>query len=226
MNSIATYIDHTFLHPTAVYIDIKKICDEACCYHFAAACIPPTFVPAAREWLAGTGVKLATVIGFPFGYSDPTAKLAESREAIKGGADELDVVINLVALKNKMPCILRKEMEDIIILAHDNGRKVKVIIESGILTDEEIISCCDLYSGLGADFLKTSTGYAEKGASVHAVGLMKKNLPETVKIKASGGIRDFYFASQLVDAGASRLGCSASIAIVAGEARANVKQEE
>ncbi len=160
---------------------------------------------------------MATVIGFPFGYSTATAKQAETDQAITDGADELDVVINLVALKAGNTGLLEAEIKGILAAAHRHDRLVKVIIESGILLTEEIIQCCHLYAAAGVDFVKTSTGYAEKGASVEAVQLMRKHLPSTIQVKASGGIRTYTFARELVDAGATRLGCSASVAIVTGE---------
>jgi deoxyribose-phosphate aldolase len=137
-------------------------------------------------------------------------------QAIADGADELDIVISLVALKEGDWAQLEDEMRVLTEQAHSAGKIVKVIIESGILTDEEIIHCCSVYSRVGVDFLKTSTGYAEKGATVAAVRLMREHLPPQVKIKASGGIRDYTFAAALVEAGADRLGCSASVEIVKG----------
>jgi deoxyribose-phosphate aldolase len=133
------------------------------------------------------------------------------------GADELDVVINLIALKEEAWSRLESEMRALVGPIHKAARLVKVIIESGVLTDEEIIRCCEVYGGLGVDFLKTSTGYAERGATVEAVRLMRAHLPSTVRIKASGGIRTYALARQLIDAGADRLGCSASVEIVNGE---------
>jgi deoxyribose-phosphate aldolase len=215
--NIAQYIDHTLLKPTATSDEIKKICEEAVQYKFAAVCVPPPLIALSKKYLAGSSVKVATVIGFPFGYSVTTAKQAEAEQAVQDGADELDMVINLVALRNKDMATLEAEVKAVTAIAHQHGRLVKVIIESGILTDEEIIQCCTLYAAVGVDFVKTSTGYAEKGASVEAVQLMRKHLPSTVQIKASGGIRTYTFARQLVEAGATRLGCSASVAIVTGE---------
>jgi len=215
--NIASYIDHTVLKPTTTNDDIKKVCEEAIQFRFAAVCVPPPMVRKAKTLLQDSGVKTATVIGFPFGYSIARAKLAEAQQAIQDGADELDVVINLVALKNNAWSYLEQEMEDIVELCHKNERLVKVIIESGVLTDEEIIKCCNIYANLKVDYVKTSTGYAEKGATIEAVKLMRANLPSEIKIKASGGIRNYEFAKQLVDAGADRLGCSASVAIVKGE---------
>jgi deoxyribose-phosphate aldolase len=228
--NIASYIDHTILKPTTTHIEIARICEEARQYSFAAVCVPPPFVREARRILSGPGhghtagtktmpmspVKIATVIGFPFGYSVRKAKLEEAEQAIADGADELDVVINLVALKNGYWDYLEKEMNSLTDCIHAHGRIVKVIIESGVLQDDEIIRCCDLYSKVGVDFLKTSTGYAEKGATIGAIQLMRRHLPPAIRIKASGGIREYTFAHQLIEAGAERLGCSASIAIVKG----------
>ena len=180
------YIDHTILKPTCLVSDIKKLCAEAKQYDFAAVCVPPNFVQLAKEQVAGSDVKVATVIGFPFGYSATEAKIAEIILAMVDGADELD-------------------------------------IESGVLTNDEIIKCCDIYGIAGIDFLKTSTGYAEKGASVEAVQLFRKHLPEAVHIKASGGIRDYATAQQMIDAGATRIGCSAGVAIVTGADTKNLK---
>lgn len=212
--NIASYIDHTLLKPSATIQDIKKLCAEALEHRFFAVCVPPPLVKNARSALQNSTVKTATVIGFPFGYSIARAKLAEAQQAIQDGADELDVVINLVALKNNAWDYLRLEMESIVEAAHAKEKIVKVIIESGILTNEEIIKCCEMYAAAGADFLKTSTGYAEKSATVEAVQLMRANLPSTIRIKASGGIRTYEQAVQMIEAGAARLGCSASVAIV------------
>jgi len=211
--TLASHIDHTILKPTTTLFDIEKICNEALEYGFAAVCVPPPFVAVAQAF----GVRTATVIGFPFGYSAVAAKLAEIGQVIADGVDELDIVINLVLLKGERWPELEEEMTVLTTRAHAAGKIVKVIIESGILSDEEIIQCCKLYSRVGVDFLKTSTGYAEKGASVEAVRLMRQHLPAGIRIKASGGIRDAAFARQLIAAGADRLGCSASVAIVKEE---------
>jgi deoxyribose-phosphate aldolase len=218
--NIAQYIDHTLLKPTTTIADLKKVCEEALQYNFYSVCIPPPLVKNAVSILNNTAkssIKAATVIGFPFGYSVARAKLAEVQQAIQDGADELDVVINLVALKNKAWQYLELEMESIVEIVHASNKLVKVIIESGVLTDEEIIKCCEIYTKTGVDFLKTSTGYAEKGATIEAVQLMRAHLPSSIKIKASGGIRTFEQAEQFIKAGADRLGCSASVAIVNGQ---------
>ncbi|MCF3111560.1 deoxyribose-phosphate aldolase [Niabella sp. CC-SYL272] len=214
---IAKYIDHTILKPTTLVRDIEKLCSEAKQYGFAAVCVPPPFVKKAKALLEGSAVKTATVIGFPFGYSAIEAKLAEVLLALVDGVDELDIVINLIALKNNDWQYLANEINHLMPVIKEKGKVIKIIIESGVLTDDEIIKCCELYGAAGIDYLKTSTGYAEKGASVHAVQLFKKHLPPHVQIKASGGIRDYAFAKELVDAGATRLGCSAGVTIVTGE---------
>jgi len=206
--NLASYIDYTLLKPTCTYADIKKLCQEAIQYKFAAVCVPPFMVSFAKEQLTGTHLRLATVVGFPFGYQVADVKLVETRRAIDEGADELDIVINLSALKSGSWTYLENEMEPLVGISHDYHKLVKVIIETGVLTDDEIIRCCQVYGKLGVDFLKTSTGYAEKGATLEAVKLIRKNAPGPVRIKASGGIRDFDFARQLIEAGAERIGTS------------------
>ncbi|QEC68682.1 deoxyribose-phosphate aldolase [Panacibacter ginsenosidivorans] len=208
------YIDHTILKPTTLVTDIEQLCSEAKQYDFAAVCVPPPFVQKAKQLLEGSDTKTATVIGFPFGYSAIEAKIAEILLAMVDGADELDMVINLIALKNNDWQYLANEINHIMPVVKQKNKIIKIIIESGVLTNDEIIKCCDLYGAAGIDYLKTSTGYAEKGASADAVQLMRKHLPDHVKIKASGGIRTYDFARQLVDAGAERLGCSAGVAIM------------
>ncbi len=214
--NIAKYIDHTILKPTTLVSDIEQLCAEAKQYHFAAVCVPPNFVKKAKSLVAGSEVKVATVIGFPFGYSAVEAKIAEILLAIVDGADELDVVINISAIKNNDWIYLANEINHIMPIIRAKNKVVKIIIESGILTKDEIIKCCEIYGLAGIDYLKTSTGYAEKGATVEAVKLFRTHLPDQVQIKASGGIRDYQFAKELIDAGATRLGCSAGVAIVNG----------
>jgi deoxyribose-phosphate aldolase len=212
--NLASLIDHTLLKPTTTIKEVKDLCSEAVEYGFAAVCIPPPLVKNAHGFLKGTEIKIATVIGFPFGYSNAKAKIFETQQAIEDGADEMDVVINLIALKGNAWSYLESELQHIIQAVHKNQRVIKVIIESGILSDEEIVRCCEIYAKAGADFVKTSTGYAEKGASLEAVQLIRQNLPSSVRIKASGGIRNYQFARQLIGAGADRLGCTASVAIM------------
>lgn len=215
--SLAQFIDHTILKNTTTAADVDKLCREAVGYHFAAVCIPPYYVQDARKLLGDSSVQLATVIGFPFGYHHYKTKAEEARIAVSEGADELDLVMNIAAFKTNDIAYVEMEIGVISEITSKHKKTLKVIIESGVLSDEEIIKCCELYQHYPVQFLKTSTGYADKGASVEAVKLMRKHLPEGIQIKASGGIRDAVFAKQLVAAGATRLGCSASVAIVKGE---------
>ena len=211
--SLARYIDHTILKPTTTRAEVERVCAEAIQYGFAAVCIPPPFVRFAHQSLDGTPVKVATVVGFPFGYSAVEAKVSEILLAIVDGVDELDMVINLLALKNNDWTYLAGEIGTILPLVHAQGRVLKVIVESGILTNEELIRCCTIYGTAGVDFLKTSTGYAEKGATIGAVEIMRKHLPSSVQIKASGGIRTAASAKAFIEAGATRLGSSSGVSI-------------
>ncbi|MDQ3846620.1 MAG: deoxyribose-phosphate aldolase [Bacteroidota bacterium] len=215
--SLARYIDHTLLKQTATLTDIDRLCQEANTYGFAAVCIPPIYVQHATQQLTQSQVKVATVISFPFGYSTIRTKCSEAEQAIEHGAHELDIVMNLCALKNGDDHYLEQEIESILTITRKPKTVVKVIIESGILSEGEIVRCCEIYKNFPIQFLKTSTGYAEKGASIEAVQLMRKNLPSHIGIKASGGIKTADFAQTLINAGATRLGCSASIAIVGGD---------
>lgn len=211
---IGALIDHTVLRPTTSIEEVEQLCRESVEYGFAAVCVPPPFVKRAKTILAPTAVQVATVIGFPFGYSATEAKMAETVLALVDGADELDMVINLVALRQGDWDYLTREVLLLTEVIHNKGKKIKVIVESGILSREELLECCRRLGPLGIDFMKTSTGYAEKGATLEAVQLMRQYLPSVVNIKASGGIKTLAFAQQLVEAGATRLGCSASVQIV------------
>ncbi len=212
--SIAYYIDHTLLKPAVCLPDIDKLCAEAIEFGFAAVCVPPFVVEQSVKGLSGTTISTSTVIGFPMGYSCLDAKMAEIDRAIDEGADELDVVINLIALKNGDWHYLGNEMKKMTKRIHEKEKIIKVIVESGILTRAELSRCCEVYGPMGIDFMKTSTGYAEKGATISDVQFMRANLPKGVKIKASGGIRHYGFASELIEAGADRIGCSSSVQIV------------
>lgn len=212
--NIASYIDHTVLKPETTYADVEKLCREAIEAQFAAVCVPPYYVTNATALLAGQSVKVATVISFPFGYQSISSKIAELEKAIADGADELDMVINIAALKSGDWYYLTQEITDCIVPVKQAGKVIKVIVESGILTEEELEKCCTLYGTFSIDFMKTSTGYASVGATVDAVKTMRRLLPDTIAIKASGGIRTYAFAKELIDAGATRIGCSASMQIL------------
>jgi deoxyribose-phosphate aldolase len=212
--NIAPYIDHTVLKQSTTIAEVEKVCKEALEYGFAAVCVPPLYVKKAKEWLAESETKTTTVIGFPFGYCAIEAKVAEIVLAIVDGADELDMVVNISAIKNGDWTFIANEINTVMPIVRNKNQVIKVIIESGILTEEEIIKCCDIYGAAGVDYVKTSTGFAEKGASIHDVQLIRAHLADSVKIKASGGIRTYSFAKELINAGANRLGCSASVQIV------------
>lgn len=224
--SISNYIDHTVLKPTCQEKDIKQLCNEAKQYNFAAVCVPPFWVPCAKRFVLGSNVKVATVIGFPFGYSSVGSKVEEIKTALVEGVDEVDIVANISAIKSHDYDFLYREiMELLAVIRSKPGVICKVIIESGVLTNEEIVECCKLYSAAGIDYLKTSTGYAEKGASIEAVKLFRDNLTPTIQIKASGGIRTYKDAKAMVEAGATRIGCSAGVNIVKEEMNAGTSTE-
>jgi len=210
------YIDHTNLKPTATEADIEKLCREAAENGFASVCINPCNIPIAKKLLDGTDVMVCTVIGFPIGANSVTVKAAEAAEAYKMGCDEFDMVINVGALKDGKLDYIRDEIAAVVAAA--KGKCVKVIIETGLLTDEEKVTAVKLSCEAGATFVKTSTGVMSTGATVADVALMKKNVSNGVKVKASGGIKTAEFAEALIAAGAERIGTSAGIAIVSDNA--------
>lgn len=212
--NIAAYIDHTLLKAEATVPAIEQLCREAISAGFKAVCVPPYYISISKNILNGSGVKTATVIGFPFGYSSISAKVTEMHDALDRGADELDMVINIAALKSGNWSFLEQEIAACVRPVKDQGKVLKVIVESGILSDDELAQCCALYGATDIDYLKTSTGYAAQGASVRAVATMRRLLPEHMAIKASGGIKSFSFAQELIAAGATRIGCSASLQIL------------
>ena len=212
--NLASYIDHTALKQSTSISDVDKLCLEASMENFAAVCIPPKYVAGARKLLDGSGVKVATVIGFPLGFSGIDTKVKEIQDALALGADELDMVIDLSALKSGDWKHLEDEIKECLKPVYDAGKVMKVIVESGMLTDDELLACCVLYGNYDIDYMKSSTGYADKGVTVDAVTLMHAHLPRRIGIKASGGIRTYAFAKELIDAGATRLGCSASMQIM------------
>jgi deoxyribose-phosphate aldolase len=212
--NLAPYIDHTLLKQTTTLSQVENLCKEALEYSFTAVCIPPLYVKKAKEFLGDSQIKVATVIGFPLGYCAIEAKVAEIVLAIVDGADELDMVVNISAIKNADWEFIANEINTVMPIIKNKNKVIKVIIESGVLSDDEIIKCCDIYGAAGVDYVKTSTGFAEKGASIHDVQLIRAHLADAVKIKASGGIKSYSFAKELINAGADRLGCSAGVEIV------------
>lgn len=211
---LAGIIDHTLLKPEAAPADIQKLCQEAREYRFFSVCINPVFVPLAKKELAGSPVKVCTVIGFPLGATSAFAKAAEARDVAAWGADELDMVIRIGALKSGLDQEVHSDIAAVVDAA--GGRLVKVIIETALLTDAEKKTACKIAVEAGAHFVKTSTGFSRGGATVEDVKLMRAMVGSEIGVKASGGIRDRETALRMVEAGASRLGLSAGVAVVTG----------
>jgi deoxyribose-phosphate aldolase len=213
---IASFIEHTNLSPVLVISDIDRLVEEAKQFGFAGVCVPPFWVRRAFRERGSSKFFLVTVAGFPLGYHMTETKLDEIKRAIDNGADEIDVVWNLTAFKTGIPWT-KVEIAKCSKLAHDQNRLLKVIIETAYLSDLEIESASRLCADAGADFVKTSTGFAPAGATVEHIRLMKKVLPSSVGIKASGGIKTFDNALSMIHAGADRIGTSSGIAIVKNE---------
>jgi deoxyribose-phosphate aldolase len=213
---LARYIDHTLLKPDATAGDIDELCDEARTYHFASVCINPTWVKRAATRLKGTDVVTCTVIGFPFGATSAEIKSMEARRALRDGAREIDMVINIGALKSGDFDLVREDIAKVVDAAHEVGALCKVIIETSLLTDEEKIIASSLARAAKADFVKTSTGFAGGGATVYDVALMRETVGPEMGVKASGGVRTTEEAEDMIAAGATRIGASAGIQIVSG----------
>jgi len=213
---LAKYIDHTLLKPDATEADIDKLCAEAVEYGFAAVCVNPTWVKRAARNVKGSGVTVASVIGFPFGATPPEIKAMEARRAIRDGAREIDMVINIGALKSGDHELVRQDIAKVSDACHEAGALNKVIVEATLLTDEEKVMASHLAKLARADFVKTSTGFAGGGATVHDVLLMRETVGPKIGVKASGGVRSREDAEEMIAAGATRIGASAGIAIVTG----------
>ena len=213
--SIAKYIDHTLLAPDATKSAIEKLCKEASEYKFASVCVNSCWVSLAADLLKDSSVKVCTVVGFPLGAMDTVSKAYEAAKAVENGADEVDMVINIGYLKSGM---LDAVLEDIVAVRKaTEGKLLKVIIETCLLTDDEKRTACELSEKAGADFVKTSTGFSKGGATLHDVELMKSVVGDRLGVKASGGVRDYATAKAMIAAGATRIGASAGIAIVREE---------
>ncbi len=209
---LAKMIDHTQLRAYATSDDIKKLCSEAKKYGFATVCVNPCWVPLASELLFGTDVKVCTVVGFPLGATTTETKVSEAKDAIRNGAQEIDMVINIGALKEKKYDFVRKDIQCVV---ESVGKViVKVILETCYLTEEEKLKACELAKEAGARFVKTSTGFGTGGATVEDVALMRKTVGENMSVKAAGGIKTAEQAIAMINAGASRIGASASVEIV------------
>jgi len=213
-SDVAKYIDHTLLNPQASAAEITKLCEEAKTYNFASVCVNPCNVKLCSQLLRGTPVKVCSVVGFPFGAATPEIKGMETRQAIRDGAKEIDMVINVGALKDGNNDLILRDIRAVTDACRDGSAHSKVIIEAAMLTDEEKTRACQLAKKAGADFVKTSTGYGPGGATVHDVLLMSEAVKGTsMGVKAAGGIRSFADAKKMIEAGATRLGASAGVKI-------------
>lgn len=208
-------IDHTILKPEATEAAVQKIIDEAKEYNFFSVCINPCWVAFASEQLADTDVAVCTVIGFPLGANTPEVKAYEAADAIKNGANEVDMVINIGALKSQQYDHVRQDIQGIVDAAKGKAL-VKVIIETALLTDEEKVKACELAKEAGADFVKTSTGFSTGGAKVADIRLMRETVGPDMGVKASGGVHNAEEALAMIEAGATRIGASTGVAIVSG----------
>jgi deoxyribose-phosphate aldolase len=209
----SSLVDHTLLKPDATESDINRLCEEAMQFHFASVCVNPTWVRAASCHLRGSGVPVCTVIGFPLGATLPDVKAYEARRAIFDGAREIDMVLNVGALKSGDDCAAEYDIRGVVEAAHEQGVLCKVIIETALLTDEEKVRACLAAKRAGADFVKTSTGFAKGGATVADVALMRRTVGAEMGVKASGGVKGITDARALVEAGATRIGASVGVKI-------------
>ncbi len=209
----ASLVDHTLLKPEATDQDIRKLCEEAAAYRFASVCVNPTWVRAATCNLRGTGVPVCTVIGFPLGATLADVKAYEARRTIFDGATEVDMVINVGALKSGDDCLVEHDIRSVVEVAHEYTAICKVIIETALLTDDEKVRACLAAKRAGADFVKTSTGFAKGGATVADVALMRRTVGSELGVKASGGVKGLEDARKMVEAGATRIGASVGVKI-------------
>jgi deoxyribose-phosphate aldolase len=209
----ASLIDHTLLKPEATDADIKRLCEEAARYRFASVCVNPTWVRAAACNLRGAGIPVCTVIGFPLGATLADVKAYEARRAIFDGAREVDMVINVGALKSGDDCLVEFDIRSVVEVAHEHDAICKVIIETALLTDEEKVRACQAARQAGADFVKTSTGFSKGGATVADVALMRRTVGSELGVKASGGVKGLDDARKMVEAGATRIGASVGVKI-------------
>ncbi|UGB29573.1 MULTISPECIES: deoxyribose-phosphate aldolase [Bacillaceae] len=216
MSKIAKMIDHTALKADTTKETVEKLCQEAIEFQFASVCVNPTWVETAAQLLKDSEVKVCTVIGFPLGANTPETKGFETKDAIFKGATEVDMVINIGALKDKNDELVQRDIEAVVEAAKGKAL-TKVIIETSLLTEEEKVRACELAVKAGADFVKTSTGFSTGGATVEDIALMRKTVGPDIGVKASGGVRDTEGAEALIAAGATRIGASSGVAIVKGE---------
>ncbi len=211
---VAQYIDHTLLKPDATPEQIARLCAEAREHHFAAVCVNPCNIRQSAELLRGTGVHVCSVVAFPLGATMPEVKAYEAERVIWDGATEVDMVINIGALKGGDYALVQRDIEAVVHVAHRNRAVTKVIIEAALLTDDEKVKACTLAKAAQADFVKTSTGFGPGGATLHDVELMRRTVGPEMGVKAAGGIRDYETVQRMIAAGATRIGASAGVKIV------------
>jgi deoxyribose-phosphate aldolase len=214
MEEINKYIEYTNLKPDCTQEELIRLCEEAIVHKFYGVCVSPYHVQLAKKTLKKSDVKVITVVGFPFGYNTVASKVEETKKAIMGGADEVDVVMNIAAFKSGDDATVLNDLQAVIMACHLQNKLVKVIIETALLSTTEIEKACRLCVDSEADFVKTSTGFASSGARLEDVELMRKLLPPKIKIKAAGGIKDMAAAEAFINAGAARLGTSAGVVIM------------
>jgi len=225
IQEIASLIDHTLLKPEASRDEIQRLCQEAAHFGFASVCINPWYVPLAAEMLRGTNVKICTVVGFPLGATLPQVKIYEAEEAIKLGAQEIDMVINIGALKSGQDDVVESDIRGVVEASHRGGAICKVILETALLTQQETTRASEAAKRAGADFVKTSTGFSTAGATAEDVALMRAVVGPEMGIKAAGGVRSFADLMRMARAGATRIGASASVKIMEEAANAAAGSE-
>ncbi len=211
---LARMIDHTILKPEATPDEVRKICREALEYHFASVCVNPIYVPLVAQELRGSDVLVCTVVGFPLGATSTAAKVCETELTLAQGAQEVDMVLSIGMLKAGQNDAVKSDIAALAAVCHAQGAILKVILETALLTDEEKIRACELSKAAGADFVKTSTGFSKSGATAEDIALMRKTVGPELGVKASGGVRTYAQTIAMIEAGASRIGASASISIV------------
>jgi deoxyribose-phosphate aldolase len=216
LDTLASYIDHTLLRPDATQAQIDQLCAEARAHCFASVCVNGAWVRRCAEVLSGSGVLVCAVVGFPLGAMATEAKAYEARRAIEDGACEIDMVLAVGALKSGLDDVVQRDIAAVAEVCHRLSARLKVILETGLLEDAEKVRACRLAQAAGADFVKTSTGFAKGGATVADVELMRRTVGPVLGVKASGGVRDQHTAESMIAAGATRIGASASVAIVRG----------
>lgn len=209
--NIEEYIEHVILKPDTDIGDIERVCQEAIDYHFSTVCVPPLFVKKAKMLTAETGINISTVTGYPFGFSAIEAKVAEIVLAVIDGADEIEMVANTGAIKNTDWQFLANEVNTVMPIIRGKGKKITVILETGLLTGKEIITACDIYGAAGVDFVKAGTGFVEDKAAAEHTGLIRRHLAAAIQLKTGVAIHNYPFALDLINAGADRLCCSNGI---------------